>query len=87
METKLDEDDRFTIRRWNQPTGGRADVSGEISVTCSEKTIVARSKGLLIEVTPQWDQETLTCDLLVDGKATPLWQISQMILCEFLFGR
>lgn len=85
VDTVLDEDDQFTIRRWTQPDGGCAVIDREIVVTCAGKTIVARTKGLLIEVTPQWDREALTCDLLVEQEATPVWQISQMILGEFLF--
>ena len=37
-------------------------------------------------ITPRWNDETLTCDLLVGGKSHSIQKISQKILGEFFFG-
>ena len=35
----------------------------------------------------EWDCETLSCILKINGKSYPLWQISQMALGDFFFNR
>ena len=39
-----------------------------------------------IEICPEWNDETLTCDLLIDGKSCTPSQISQRLLGDFFFG-
>lgn len=88
FEAQFEQGGRLVVRRWMRPDGGRAylDNDNEVVVRCTDNSILAtRKKCLHIEVTPKWDPEALSCNLTVDGKVLPLWQISQMILGEFLF--
>ena len=47
---------------------------------------VTRDRVSLLTITPRWNEETLTCDLLVEGEPVSIWQISQKILGNFFFG-
>ena len=47
---------------------------------------VERAGDAFFTITPRWNDETLTCDLLVGGKSHSIQQISQKILGEFFFG-
>ena len=38
-----------------------------------------------IAVTHKWNEETLSCDYLINGSTCPLWKVSQKILLDFLF--
>ena len=48
---------------------------------------VSRNNEQILTVTPQWDENSLECKLLVDGNDTPLSypQISQRAIGGFLF--
>lgn len=87
IEAKFEQGE-LVVRRWTRPEGGRPYVEDEnkVVVRCTDNSILAtRKKCLHIEVTRKWDPEALSCNLLVDGKVLLLWQISQLILGDFLF--
>ncbi|MCY4522439.1 MAG: hypothetical protein OXC13_16895 [Caldilineaceae bacterium] len=51
----------------------------------SAKVQVLRDRTFLFEVDRQWNEQTLTCDLLIEGKTYFLWQISQKAIGDLLF--
>ena len=58
-----------------------------ISVQKSHTCITAKRAGAAsFTITPRWNEETLTCDLLVGNKPHSIQQISQKILGGFFFG-
>ncbi len=66
------------------------NTDNEILIKIDGNKIIAdlpRDKGR-IEINPVWNKETLTCDLYNGdkSKAYPLYQVSQMIIGDFLFG-
>ena len=48
---------------------------------------VERAGDASFTITPRWNDETLTCDLLVGGKSHSIHQISQKLLGDFFFGQ
>ena len=63
---------------------GSADsISVKKSSTCISAT---RSLHDPLTISPKWNEDTLSCDLLVAGKLLPIWAISQRILGDFFFG-
>ena len=73
---------------------GQVDDSGEwirgvmgINIKTSGATIrVWRHRDCLFAVEQEWNEETLACDLKVDGKCYSVWQISQKAIGDLLFG-
>ncbi|MXW07071.1 MAG: hypothetical protein F4X56_01035 [Gammaproteobacteria bacterium] len=55
------------------------------SVYC--KTEEDRNVERVFDIFPEWNHETLNCDLLVDGKNHTIWQLSDMAIGDLLFGR
>ena len=47
---------------------------------------VYRKEALAFEIDHRWNEETLTCDLLVDDEIYSIWQISQKAIGDLLFG-
>lgn len=57
-----------------------------VRISCSDASIVVYRKDLpSIAIYPQWNRETLNCDLLVEEVAYSVSHISHMILCDILF--
>jgi len=46
---------------------------------------ILRNADVMFEVEREWNEETLTCDLKVNGTVLTLWQISQKALGPYLF--
>ena len=64
---------------------GSAD--DHILVLCNKGHIVAcRPCRWEIIINVRWNEETASCDFLIDETVRPLWRISQTILVDFLFG-
>ena len=64
-----------------------AASADSISVKKSSTYIVAaRNLHDPLKITPKWNEDTLSCDLLITGKPLPIWAISQRILGDFFFG-
>ena len=65
----------------------RAGQDGILVQKAGASIKVTRDRGSLLTITPRWNEETLTCDLLVGGKPISIWQISQKVLGDYLFGQ
>ena len=46
---------------------------------------VYRKKALSFEIDHRWNEETLTCDLLIGDECYSIWQISQKAIGDLLF--
>lgn len=46
---------------------------------------VYRNNALSFEIDHRWNEDTLTCDLLIDDKVYSIWQISQKAIGDLLF--
>ena len=46
----------------------------------------SRSGQEVLTITPRWNEDSLTCDLMVMGKPLSVGQISQRLLGNFFFG-
>lgn len=46
---------------------------------------VCRNGRMHIEITPRWNSASQKCDFVVDESACEIWQISEMILGDFMF--
>ena len=69
------------VRRNDGPSGDF------VRVECLGEHLVASRTGCghtLIAVT--WNEETLTCDLVLDSTPLAAWQVSQKLLGDFFFG-
>ena len=72
----------------------QVDDSGEwirglmgINIEKTGATIkVWRSRDCQFAVEQEWNEETLACDLKIDGKSYSVWQISQKAIGDLLFG-
>ena len=47
---------------------------------------VWRNRDCQFAVEQEWNEETLACDLKIDGKRYSVWQISQKAIGDLLFG-
>lgn len=57
-----------------------------MAVGYGDDVIVARRQPQFeLTVHPRWNADTLTCDLFIDDRAFPLWNVSARILEPFLF--
>ena len=62
-------------------------IGDVVTVRCAETAISACRKGQLhLEIVPCWNVDTQSCDLLIDGKVWPVWQVSEKIIGEFIFS-
>ena len=52
----------------------------------SAKIWVRRGVECLFEIEQDWNDDTLACDLKIDGKCYSVWQISQKAIGNLLFG-
>ena len=72
----------------------QANDSGEwikgltgINIETTGATIrVRRNQDYLFAVEQEWNEETLACDLKIDGECYSVWQISQKAIGDLLFG-
>ena len=46
---------------------------------------VYRKDAIAFEIDHRWNEETLTCDLLIDGERYSIWHISQKAIGDLLF--
>lgn len=64
------------------------DIDDVVRVQKEAECIMAyRKSHWAIEICPEWNEETLTCDILIEGEPYTPWQISQKILADFLFPK
>ena len=64
----------------------KTDIDDFIHIRHVDSVIlVERQHCEPIAVTHKWNNETLTCDYLINGSTSPLWKVSQEILLDFLF--
>lgn len=78
----------FRAARTIKPPGQllKTDVDDFIRVQKEATCILAARKSYWsIEICPQWNEETLKCDLMIDEISYTPSQISQRILGEFFF--
>ena len=62
-------------------------ISDVVIVRCTETAIYACRKGHLhLEIVPCLNVDTQSCDLLIDGKVWPVWQVSEKIIGDFIFS-
>ena len=68
---------------------GLVQAASAVSITVKKSsTCISATRNLHdpLTITPKWNEDTLSCDLLVSGKTLPIWAISQKILGDFFFG-
>ena len=73
---------------YDDPNDGliRTDSTDSVSVKKAPTFIMVIRGHDTLKITLQWNEETLSCDLLVKGKALSVSRISQRILGNFMFG-
>ncbi len=65
---------------------GLTPLNEDVSVHIVDMTIqVRRNNSLLFQIHRAWNEQTLTCDLKIDGEVHSLWQISQKAIGDLLF--
>ena len=83
------ENGKFRVfRAVRSPLGGLGTTETEPRVSV-RKTInsieVCPNGQASLEITHAWNEETLSCDFLVEGVSLPTWCISQKFLVGFMF--
>ncbi len=53
--------------------------------TASRAVRISRNDEVLFEVEREWNEQTLVCDLKINGTIHSLWQISQKAIGDLLF--
>ena len=78
----LGDSDRFFVAREREPRHGAVTFCRDMKANCVRITREGRAE---LVVTWEWKAETLECGILLDGKPTELWKISQTALCDLFF--
>jgi len=84
-------DSTFTVRRQNEVQNHRGthhvdDSSEPVTVRLDGDAILACRNGKVhIQIVPQWNSANQSCNFVVDGEVLPVWQISEMILGDYMF--
>lgn len=89
-------DETFTVRCKVEVTNHRGTytiddenrISDVVKVKWTGTSIRACRNGRMhMEITPRWNSASQKCDLVVDENVHDIWQISEMILGDFMFER
>ena len=66
----------------------RINTNDSIFIQMTNILITAERSGVHapLTITPKWNEESLTCDLVINGAVLSMSQISQKILGEFFLG-
>ena len=79
-------DEKGFIRVRRYPEHRPNDASGYVNFELGKKKITVHLPDeVSFNVIPEWNEEELRCDLLIDGKPQELWRISQRALGSFFF--
>ena len=72
------------VRRFRENSSN--ETSGNVTFEIKEREIhIHLPERVTFQIMPKWNEESLSCDLLLDEKPMDLWQISQKALGGFFF--
>ncbi|MDE0147045.1 MAG: hypothetical protein OXM58_01615 [Rhodospirillaceae bacterium] len=58
----------------------------KIEVRAATKIHAFHGKQCLFQTRHEWNEDTLACDLKIDGKCYSIWQVSQKAIGDLMFG-